>query len=66
MLIRGFREDMIDLLGKRPFPGRSDDMDKYLDEDARRKGPGVVEAPPPMEEMPGGEPVVAAQPSKSP
>ncbi|KAJ2932768.1 hypothetical protein H1R20_g4326, partial [Candolleomyces eurysporus] len=26
------REDMINLLGKRPFIGRSDDMDKWLDE----------------------------------
>lgn len=56
------REDMIDMLGKRPFAARSDDMDKYLDEEARRKGPGVI-APPPMETMPDPEPVVASKPS---
>ena len=56
------REDMIDMLGKRPFASRSDDMDKYLDEEARRKGPGIV-APPPMEDMPQPEPVVASKSS---
>jgi len=59
---------MIAMLGKRPFTGKSDEMDKYLDEeDARRARPaGVVAPPPPPEEtgtpVPGGEPVVAAKP----
>jgi len=59
------REDMIELLGKRPFSNRSDDMDKYLDEDAKRKGPGTTVAPPPMEEMPEPNPVVAFKPEDS-
>jgi hypothetical protein len=29
----GFSEDMVRVLGKRPFEGKSDDMDKYLDEE---------------------------------
>ncbi|KAF8167778.1 peptidase family M41-domain-containing protein [Crassisporium funariophilum] len=37
------REDMIDLLGKRPF-SRGDDMDKWLDENRGEKS-----APPPLE-----------------
>ncbi|QRW04912.1 intermembrane space AAA protease IAP protein [Ceratobasidium sp. AG-Ba] len=41
------RQDMIELLGKRPFEGRSDDMDKYLDKQ------GEKSAPPPFEE--GGQ-----------
>jgi len=35
---------MINLLGKRPFIGRSDDMDKWLDENRGEKS-----APPPLE-----------------
>ncbi|KAF4623184.1 hypothetical protein D9613_002097 [Agrocybe pediades] len=38
------REDMIRMLGKRPFVGRSDDMDKWLDENRGEKS-----APPPLE-----------------
>ncbi|KAJ3558534.1 hypothetical protein NM688_g872 [Phlebia brevispora] len=41
------REDMIRLLGKRPFANK-DDMDKWLDENR----PDIV-APPPFEETPG-------------
>ncbi|KAH6916848.1 peptidase family M41-domain-containing protein [Coprinopsis sp. MPI-PUGE-AT-0042] len=41
------REDMVNLLGKRPFLGRSDDMDKWLDENQHR---GEKSAPPPIEE----------------
>ncbi|KAL0951358.1 hypothetical protein HGRIS_008062 [Hohenbuehelia grisea] len=41
------REDMITLLGKRPFIGRSDDMDKWLDEHH-----GERSAPPPLENLP--------------
>jgi AFG3 family protein len=36
-------EDMINLLGKRPFTNRSDDMDKWLDENQ-----GGLTAPPPF------------------
>ncbi|KAG6862417.1 Mitochondrial inner membrane m-AAA protease component [Termitomyces sp. Mi166 len=47
------REDMIELLGKRPFVGRSDDMDKWLDENHRRRvgNPPVSETPPPGPEV---------------
>ncbi|EJD04051.1 ATP-dependent metallopeptidase Hfl [Fomitiporia mediterranea MF3/22] len=50
------REDMRDLLGKRPFDGRSDDMDKWLDEHGSKKK-GEVSAPPPMEESPEPAPL---------
>ncbi|CAA7259936.1 unnamed protein product [Cyclocybe aegerita] len=43
------REDMIDLLGKRPFASR-DDMDKWLDEHRGEKS-----APPPIETPPAGD-----------
>ncbi|KAF7320306.1 ATP-dependent metallopeptidase [Mycena kentingensis (nom. inval.)] len=42
------REDMINLLGKRPFEGKSDDMDKWLDQ---HRG-SEKSAPPPLEEPP--------------
>ncbi|KAF7306808.1 ATP-dependent metallopeptidase [Mycena indigotica] len=42
------REDMIRLLGKRPFIGKSDDMDKWLDQ---HRG-SEKSAPPPLEETP--------------
>jgi AFG3 family protein len=42
-----YREDMIELLGKRPFPGRSDDMDKWLDNNKANRS-----APPPFEDPP--------------
>jgi len=48
------REDMISMLGKRPFVGKSDDMDKWLDENRGSER----SAPPPLEgqgEL-GGEP----------
>ena len=38
---------MIDLLGKRPFTNRADDMDKWLDENNRKRG--EASAPPPIE-----------------
>lgn len=41
---------MINLLGKRPFKGKSDDMDKWLDEN--QKGFGERSAPLPLEEEP--------------
>lgn len=37
---------MIELLGKRPFKGQSDDMDKYLDKQGEKL------APPPFEPQP--------------
>jgi AFG3 family protein len=45
-----FSEDMISLLGKRPFKGKSDDMDKWLDDN---QGLRERSAPPPFEETPG-------------
>lgn len=45
-----YSEDMIRLLGKRPFANRKDDMDKWLDENR----PDIV-APPPFEEAPPGQ-----------
>jgi AFG3 family protein len=44
---------MISLLGKRPFKGKSDDMDKWLDENPSL---GERSAPPPLEEIPGPVP----------
>lgn len=41
------RQDMIELLGKRPFEGRSDDMDKYLDKQSEKNAPPPFEAPVP-------------------
>ncbi|KAL0579363.1 AAA ATPase afg3 [Marasmius crinis-equi] len=59
------REDMIDLLGKRPFSGREDDMDKWLDEN-RKSGvtapaPSPEQRPPVEDPLPGGEPAVATK-----
>ncbi|KAJ7125703.1 ATP-dependent metallopeptidase Hfl [Mycena crocata] len=45
------REDMIRLLGKRPFVGRSDDMDKWLD---THRG-SEKSAPPPLENLGNAE-----------
>ncbi|KAG1817767.1 ATP-dependent metallopeptidase Hfl [Suillus variegatus] len=42
------REDMIDLLGKRPFANKSDDMDKWLDDNRGHER----SAPAPIEESP--------------
>jgi AFG3 family protein len=44
---------MISLLGKRPFKGKSDDMDKWLDDN---HGLRERSAPPPLEEVPGQAP----------
>ncbi|KAH7344675.1 peptidase family M41-domain-containing protein [Rhizoctonia solani] len=49
------RQDMIELLGKRPFKGQSDDMDKYLDKQ------GENSAPPPFEGAPQPQPSVASK-----
>ncbi|CAE6433893.1 hypothetical protein ACGC1H_001464 [Rhizoctonia solani] len=51
------RQDMIELLGKRPFKGQSDDMDKYLDKQ------GEKSSPPPFEGAPQPEPSVASKPT---
>jgi AFG3 family protein len=40
------REDMIGLLGKRPFPGRADDMDRWLDKHGKTVAPPPLETPP--------------------
>ncbi|KAF6766531.1 peptidase family M41-domain-containing protein [Ephemerocybe angulata] len=52
------REDMIDLLGKRPFANRADDMDKWLDENR-----GGKSAPPPLENLPPSSNVDDPMPS---
>lgn len=44
---------MITLLGKRPFVGRSDEMDKWLDDNQSAPSQsGEKSAPPPIEEAP--------------
>lgn len=54
-------EDMIKLLGRRPFANRKDEMDKWLD--ANRVGESS--APPPLE-TPGEEEAPAPTASSSP
>lgn len=44
---------MIDLLGKRPFANRADDMDKWLDEHGSKKRGESSAPPPPPEESSG-------------
>ncbi|EMD42006.1 hypothetical protein CERSUDRAFT_42911 [Gelatoporia subvermispora B] len=52
------REDMIEMLGHRPFANRRDDMDKWLDENRKR---GESSAPPPLEDLgPAEAPAPAA------
>lgn len=51
-------EDMIDLLGKRPFVGKADDMDKWLDQNRGSER----SAPPPLEEAARGPPEPAPAP----
>lgn len=46
--------DMISLLGKRPFAGRNDDMDNWLDE--HQHGSAQRSAPPPFERPVDPEP----------
>ena len=43
---------MIELLGKRPFAGREDDMDKWLDENRKT---GVIAPTPAPEHQPPAE-----------
>lgn len=52
------REDMIDLLGHRPFANRKDAMDKWLDENRSRER----SAPPPLEAPGEPTPAPAASP----
>lgn len=56
----GRRVDMIDLLGKRPFADKRDEMDKWLDENSKR---GETSAPPPLDPQLGaGAPIAASKP----
>lgn len=61
-----YSEDMIDLLGKRPFVGKADEMDKWLDQNRGSER----SAPPPLEEAsrgsaePAPAPVAASKPVK--
>ena len=54
------REDMIELLGKRPFTNRADDMDRWLDEHGPIKK-GEVSAPPPLEDAPSPLPATMSE-----
>ncbi|KAH9047589.1 ATP-dependent metallopeptidase Hfl [Lactarius hengduanensis] len=56
------REDMINLLGKRPFVGRTDDMDKWLDDNrgSERSAPPPLESPIEPEPTPVPTPEVAS------
>lgn len=52
---------MIHLLGKRPFVGRSDDMDKWLDDNrAERSVPSPLENPVDTEPSPTPAPGIAS------
>ncbi|KAL5535437.1 AFG3 [Sanghuangporus sanghuang] len=55
------REDMREMLGKRPFEGRSDDMDKWLDEHSSKKKGEISAPPPPIDEIPPGLPNTAVK-----
>ncbi|KAH9081960.1 ATP-dependent metallopeptidase Hfl [Lactarius deliciosus] len=61
------REDMINLLGKRPFVGRTDDMDKWLDDNrgSERSAPPPLESPIDPEPTPVPTPGVASSPLES-
>jgi len=61
------REDMIALLGKRPFVGKSDDMDKWLDEHQNERRPtnppigtGTGEVAPGSDDTPVPAPIAAS------
>ena len=53
---------MITLLGKRPFTGHSDDMDKWLDENrsSERSAPHPIEDPVSSEEQPTPAPIATS------
>lgn len=57
-----YSEDMIDLLGKRPFANKADDMDKWLD---KHRG-SESSAPPPLEENLNEQPTPSPAPTPSP
>ena len=59
MLTQPFSEDMIRLLGPRPFANRKDEMDKWLDENRNRES----SAPPPLESPGEDAPAPAASAS---
>lgn len=55
------REDMVRLLGKRPFTNRKDDMDKWLDEHSQeRSGPPPLERSAEESSTPDAEPSAVA------
>lgn len=56
------REDMIDLLGKRPFANKSDDMDKWLDDNRghERSAPAPIEEAPQSTVDPAPAPVATS------
>jgi AFG3 family protein len=56
------REDMIDLLGKRPFANKSDDMDKWLDDNRghERSAPAPIEEAPQSAVNPAPAPVATS------
>ncbi|KAG2154718.1 ATP-dependent metallopeptidase Hfl [Suillus clintonianus] len=56
------REDMIDLLGKRPFANKSDDMDKWLDDNRghERSAPAPIEESPQSTVDPAPAPVATS------
>ncbi|KAG1757701.1 ATP-dependent metallopeptidase Hfl [Suillus lakei] len=56
------REDMIDLLGKRPFANKSDDMDKWLDDNRghERSAPAPIEEAPQSAVDPAPAPVATS------
>ena len=58
---------MINLLGKRPFVGRTDDMDKWLDDNrgSERSAPPPLESPVDAEPTPVPTPGVASSPLES-
>lgn len=45
---------MINILGKRPFPEKADEMDKWLDAQREKNRKGETPAPAP-DSLPGGE-----------
>jgi AFG3 family protein len=57
-----YSEDMIDLLGKRPFANKSDDMDKWLDDNRghERSAPAPIEEAPQSAVDPAPAPVATS------
>lgn len=59
------REDMTNMLGKRPFKN-ADEADEYLEKKGRLRRKGESSAPPPPEEITPPEPGVASNPTRDP